>query len=318
MTITAADRRQLGRTGLSVSPVCIGTSPLASMSELYGYEVPQARAEATIRAVLASHFNFIDTSNNYGGGAAESRIGRALAAAGGPPPGLVLATKVDADPVSGDFSGERVKRSVAESLSRLGLDRVRLMYLHDPEYHLTFAEAMAPGGPVAALTELREQGVLEHLGVAGGPVRLMRDFIATGQFDAVLSHNRFTLVDRSAGPLLDEAAARGVAFVNGAPYGGGILAKGPDVQPKYAYRPASESLVAAVRAMRRACLARGVSLTAAALQFSLRDPRVTATVVGVSAPERIAEITALMAEPIPDELWPELDALAPGPESWLN
>src|SRR5690349_14153691 len=94
MTITAADRRQLGRTGLSVSPVCIGTSPLASMSELYGYEVPQARAEATIRAVLASHFNFIDTSNNYGGGAAESRIGRALAAAGGPPPGLVLATKV--------------------------------------------------------------------------------------------------------------------------------------------------------------------------------------------------------------------------------
>jgi D-threo-aldose 1-dehydrogenase len=313
-----ADRRQLGRTGLSVSPVCIGTSPLASMSELYGYEVPQARAEATIRAVLASDFNFIDTSNNYGGGAAESRIGRALAAAGGPPPGFVLATKVDADPVTGDFSGERVKRSVAESLSRLGLDRVRLMYLHDPEYHLTFAEAMAPGGPVAAMTELREQGVLEHLGVAGGPVRLMRDFIATGQFDAVLSHNRFTLVDRSAGPLLDEAAARGVAFVNGAPYGGGILAKGPDVQPKYAYRPASDSLVAAVRAMRRACLSLGVSLTAAALQFSLRDPRVTATVVGVSAPERIAEISALMAEPIPDELWPELDALALGPESWLN
>lgn len=313
-----ADRRQLGRTGLSVSPVCIGTSPLASMSELYGYEVPQARAEATIRAVLASRFNFIDTSNNYGGGAAESRIGRALAAAGGPPPGLVLATKVDADPVTGDFSGERVKRSVAESLSRLGLDRVRLMYLHDPEYHLTFAEAMAPGGPVAAMTELRDQGVLEHLGVAGGPVRLMRDFIATGQFDAVLSHNRFTLVDRSAVPLLDEAAARGVAFVNGAPYGGGILAKGPDAQPKYAYRPASESLVAAVRAMRRACLYRGVSLTAAALQFSLRDPRVTATVVGVSAPERIAGISALMAERIPDELWPELDALAPGPESWLN
>lgn len=318
MVITAADRRQLGRTGLPVSPVCIGTSPLASMSELYGYEVPQARAEATIRAVLASPFNFIDTSNNYGGGAAESRIGRALAAAGGPPPGLVLATKVDADPVSGDFSGERVKRSVAESLTRLGLDRVRLMYLHDPEYHLTFAEAMAPGGPVEAMTELREQGVLEHLGVAGGPVRLMRDFIATGQFDAVLSHNRFTLVDRSAGPLLDDAAARGVAFVNGAPYGGGILAKGPDVQPKYAYRSASDSLVAAVRAMRRACLSRGVSLTAAALQFSLRDPRVSSTVVGVSEPERIAEIMALMAEPIPDDLWAELDALAPGPESWLN
>ena len=113
------------------------------------------------------------------------------------------------------------------------------MYLHDPEYHLTFAEAMAPGGPVRALTELRDQGVLGHLGVAGGPVGLMREFIATGEFDVVLNHNRFTLIDRSAEPLMDDACQRGVAFVNGAPYGGGILAKGPDVQPKYAYRPAS-------------------------------------------------------------------------------
>ena len=113
------------------------------------------------------------------------------------------------------------------------------MYLHDPEYHITFAEAMAPGGPVAALAELRDQGVLGHLGVAGGPVRLMREFIATGAFEAVISHNRFTLIDRSAEPLMDDAAARQVAFVNGAPYGGGILAKGPEQQPKYAYQPAA-------------------------------------------------------------------------------
>jgi D-threo-aldose 1-dehydrogenase len=313
-----ADRRPLGRTGLTVSPVCLGTSPLASMSALYGYEVPAERAEATILATLRSPFNFIDTSNNYGGGSAETRIGRALATAGGLSPGFVLATKVDADPVTGDFSGERVRRSVAESLTRLGLDRVALMYLHDPEYHLTFGQAMAPGGPVRALTELREQGVLAHLGVAGGPVGLMREFIATGVFDVVLSHNRFTLLDRSAGPLLDDARERGVAFVNGAPYGGGILAKGPDAQPKYAYRPATEEQVAAVRAMRRACLDRGVPPTAAALQFSLREPRVAATVVGVSEPGRIAEITALMAESIPDDLWAELDALSPGLETWLN
>jgi D-threo-aldose 1-dehydrogenase len=318
MMVSAAGRRPLGQTGLLVSPVCIGTSPLASMSALYGYEVPEDRAEATILAALRGPFNFMDTSNNYGGGSAEVRIGRALAAAGGLPPGFVLATKVDADPVTGDFSAERVRRSVAESLTRLGVDRVELMYLHDPEYHLTFAEAMAPGGPVRALMELREQRVLAHLGVAGGPVRLMRDFVATGEFDVVLNHNRFTLVDRSAGPLLDDAVQRGMAFINGAPYGGGILAKGPDVQPKYAYRPASEALVASVRAMRRACLARGVSLTAAALQFSVREPRVTSTVVGVSEPERIDEITALMAEQIPDDLWAELDALAPGPDSWLN
>jgi D-threo-aldose 1-dehydrogenase len=313
-----ADRRPLGRTGLSVSPVCIGTSPLASMPALYGYEVADERAEATILATFRGPFNFMDTSNNYGGGAAERRIGRALAVAGGLPPGFVLATKVDADRGTGDFSGDRVRRSAAESLERLGLDRVPLMYLHDPEYHITFAEAMAPGGPVRALIELRDQGVLGHLGIAGGPVGLMREFIATGEFEVVLNHNRFTLIDRSAGPLMDDARRRGVAFVNGAPYGGGILAKGPDVQPKYAYRPAGDDVTAAVRAMRRACAAHGVPLAAAALQFSLRDPRVTATVVGVSEAARIDEITALATTPVPDELWAELDSLAVPPESWLN
>lgn len=313
-----ADRRLLGRTELSVSPVCIGTSPLASMPGLYGYEVAQERAEATILAAFRSPFNFMDTSNNYGGGAAERRIGRAVAAAGGLPPGFVLATKADADPATGDFSGERVRRSAAESLRRLGLDRVPLMYLHDPEYHLTFAEAMAPGGPVAALAELRDRGLIGHLGIAGGPVGLMRDFIATGLFEVVLSHNRFTLLDRSAEPLMDDARERGVAFVNGAPYGGGILAKGPDVQPKYAYQPAGDDVTRAVRAMQRACAAHGVSLPAAALQFSLRDPRVTATVVGVSESARIGQVTALMSEPIPDDLWAELDSLTVPSASWLN
>jgi D-threo-aldose 1-dehydrogenase len=316
-TVKPTDFRPLGRTGLQVSPVCIGTSPLASMPALYGYEVAEDRAEATILATFRGPFNFMDTSNNYGGGAAERRIGRALAT-GGAPPGFVLATKVDADPGTGDFSGERVRRSVAESLERLGLNRVPLMYLHDPEYHLTFAEAMAPGGPVRALTELRDQGLLGHLGVAGGPIGLMRGFIATGEFEVILNHNRFTLIDRSAEPLMDDACQRGVAFVNGAPYGGGILAKGPDVQPKYAYRPASPDVVNAVRAMQRACAAHGVPLAAAALQFSLRDQRVTSTVAGVSEAARIDQITELMSEPVPDELWAELDSLAVAPESWLN
>lgn len=313
-----ADRRLLGRTGLSVSPVCIGTSPLASMPALYGYEVADERAEATILAAFRSPFNFMDTSNNYGGGAAERRIGRALAAAGHLPPGFVLATKADADPATGDFSGQRVRRSVAESLERLGLDEVPLMYLHDPEYHLTFAQAMAAGGPVEALVELRDRGLLGHLGIAGGPVGLMRDFIATGLFEVVLNHNRFTLIDRSAEPLMDDACRRGVAFVNGAPYGGGILAKGPDAQPKYAYQPAGDDVTKAVRAMQRACAAHGVSLPAAALQFSLRDPRVTATVVGVSEPARIDQVTALMSEPISDDLWAELDSLTVPSASWLN
>lgn len=310
--------RPLGRTGLQVSAICIGTSPLASMPQLYGYEVASERAEATIRAVLDGPFTFMDTSNNYGGGEAERRIGSVLRADGGLPGGFVLATKVDADPVSGDFSGDRVKASLAESLERLGLDRIELMYLHDPEYHLTFAEAMAPGGPVAALADLRDQGVLGHLGVAGGPVGLMRQFLATGVFEAVISHNRFTLIDRSAGPLMDDAAAAGVAFVNGAPYGGGILAKGPQAQPKYAYRPADDQVLAAVSAMQQSCARHDVPLRAAALQFSVRDPRVTATIAGVSEPARIADLSRLLALDIPGELWSELEGLAVPPDLWLH
>lgn len=318
MSLDPATRRPLGRTGLAVTPVCIGTSPLASMPNLYGYSVDAARAQATIAAVLAGPFNFIDTSNNYGGGDAERRIGAALAAAGGLPGGVVLATKADADPDTGDFSKERVRRSVAESLDRLGLDHIPLLYLHDPEYHVTFDEAMKPGGPVRALAALRDEGVAAHLGIAAGPVPLLRQFVATGEFEVVLSHNRFTLADRSAEPLMDDAAERGIAYVNAAPYGGGMLAKGPDAQPRYAYRETPESVREAVRAMERACAAAGVPLEAAALQFSLRDPRVTSTVVGISDPARITRTAALAALDIPDSLWPELRALTPPAPTWLG
>ncbi|MEV6862390.1 aldo/keto reductase [Streptosporangium subroseum] len=313
-----AERRAFGRTGLTVTPVCIGTSPLSSMPALYGYAVDQDRAEATVEAVLDGPFNFLDTSNNYGGGSAELRIGAVLRRRGGIPDGFVLATKADADPGSGDFSGERVRRSVEESLERLGVDHMPMMYLHDPEYHVTFEEAMAPGGPVEALVALRDAGVVGHLGIAGGPVELMRRFVGTGVFEAVINHNRWTLVNREAGPLLDEAVARGVAFVNGAPYGGGMLVKGPDAQPRYAYRDTDESVREAVRSMQRVCAAHGVPLAAAALQFSLRDPRVTSTIVGVSEPARIRTTLDLATTPIAPELWDELDQHAPSSGGWLD
>jgi D-threo-aldose 1-dehydrogenase len=310
--------RPLGGTGLRVTPICVGTSPLASMPRLYGYEVPDERAQATVDAVLDGPLNFLDTSNNYGGGSAERHIGAVLRKRGGLPPGVVLATKVDADPATGDFSGARVHRSVEESLERLGLDRVQLMYLHDPEYHLTFEEAMADDGPVAALVSLREQGVLAHLGIAAGPIPLMRRFVATGAFEVVLSHNRYTLVDRGAEPLIDDAAKRGIAYVNAAPYGGGMLVKGPDVQPRYAYRETPDEVRDAVRAMQDVCRAHGVSLQAAALQFGMRDPRVASTVVGLSEPARVAETVALAAVDIPEPVWDELAALAPARRFWLD
>lgn len=137
---------------------------------------------------------------------------------------------------------------------------------------------------------------------------MIRD-VETGAFEAVITHNRYTLVNRSANPLLDVAAARGLAVVNAAPYGSGMLAKGPDAYPRYAYQDAPSDLVEHVRRLAAICQRYDVPLAAAALHFSLRDPRIDSTIVGISRPERIAQTIDLAAHPIPDELWAELDAL---------
>ena len=308
----------LGGTGLAVTPLCIGTSPLASMANLYGYDVSEARAVDTVRAAFASPINFIDTSNGYGiDGAAERRIGLAVRQSGGLPDGTVLATKVDPDPQTGDFSGERVRISLEESMQRLGLDHIQLLHLHDPE-RISFEDATARGGPVDALVALKEQGLVDHLGVAGGPVALLQRYLDTGVFEVVLTHNRYSLLDRSAAALFAQAHQRGVGVLNAAPYGGGMLAKGPDVQTKYAYGQRSDAIAAAAAAMQSACTAAGVSLAAAALQFSLRSPFIDSTVVGVSSPERIQQTLDLESVSIPEALWAELDALCPDPQLWLD
>ncbi|MEV6636665.1 aldo/keto reductase [Actinoplanes sp. NPDC051470] len=311
--------RPLGGTGLAVTALCVGTSPLANMPRLYGYEVSEERAVATVGAALDSPaVNFIDTSNGYGvDGTAERRIGIALRDRGGLPTGTVLATKVDPDPRTGEFSGRRARTSLEESLQRLGVDHIQLLHLHDPE-RISFDEATAPGGPVEALADLKRQGLVAHLGVAGGPVALMQQYLDTGVFEVVLTHNRYTLLDRSAEELFRVAHERGIGVLNAAPYGGGMLARGPATQGKYAYRERNDAIAAAAIAMAAAADRFGVPLAAAALQFSLRAPFIDSTVVGVSSPERVQQTLDLTGTPIPDELWADLEALVPGPDLWLD
>jgi D-threo-aldose 1-dehydrogenase len=299
--------RQLGTTSLYVSPICVGTSALGSFPAQYGYEVDTDTAVATIKSVFDGPFNFIDTSNEYGAGDSERRIGQAIRENGGVPEGVLIATKVDPLPGTSDFSGDRVRRSVEESLERLGLDTLPLVYLHDPE-KISFKAGTAAGGPLEALIQLRDQGVIRYLGVAGGPIDLELKYLTTEAFDAVISHNRYTLVEQTAEPLLEEATARGVAFINAAPFGGGMLAKGPKAVPRYCYAPVGQATLDRVTAMERLCAEYTVPLAAAALQFSTRDDRVTSTIVGMSEPGRVAQTAELLNWDIPDTLW---DALLP-------
>ncbi len=314
-------RRPLGETGLEVTPLALGCAALGDMPETFAYGVPEDQALQTLRAAFESPINLIDTAAIYGDGESERRIGKVLKELGGLPPGCVLATKSDRDFETGEFSGEQIKRSIERSLTLLGVDRIQLMHLHDPE-HSTFAAIMAPNGPVEVMLRYKEQGVIEHIGVAGGPINMMIRYVETGLFESAITHNRYTLLNRSAVPLLDIAQARGVAVINAAPYGSGILAKGPDAYARYAYQEASSDLVARTRRLDDICRRYDVPLAAVALQFSMRETRIASTVVGMTRPERIEQTLALARVDIPPQIWEEVDALGddvdPEAERWAE
>jgi D-threo-aldose 1-dehydrogenase len=257
-----------------------------------------------VRAALDSPLAYLDTAAAYGNGESERRVGLVLRERGGVPAGAVLETKIGREP-GGAFDGDSTKRRLERSLELLGVDRLEIVFLHDPE-SIGFDAAMAPGGAVEALERYRDQGVIGHLGVAGGPIDLMTRFVETDRFAAVITHNRYTLLNRIADPLLTLGHEKSIAVLNAAPYGSGILAKGPDAYPRYAYREAEDEVVEWARRIAAICDRHDVPLAAAALQFSLRDPRITATIVGMSKPSRIADSIALARQPIPDALWDEL------------
>jgi len=310
------ERVTLGRTGLAVSRVAIGTAAWGVSSPVHGLVVGEDEAVETVRAALGSPINLIDTSNNYGDGESERRIGIALRGAD-VPDGFVVQTKLDRDPETDSFEGVRMRRSLEESLGRLGLSRMPLLYLHDPE-HITFEAAMAPGGPVETLIALRDEGYADHIGISGGPARLLRRFVDTSVFDALITHNRFTLVDRTADELISVAHEAGLGVVNAAVYGGGILANWPRVTDRYHYARAPRPVLEAVDAMGAACERHGVPLIAAALQSSTRDPRIHTTVCGMVNPAQLHGTLDLLDIVVPDALWDELDALRPDRSTWID
>lgn len=301
-------RVPLGNSGLMVPPIAVGCAELGDMPESFAYGVSEEDARATVRAFLDSPLSYIDTAGFYGDGESERRIGLVLRELGGLPEGAILQTKAGRNPATNDFSGETVKRRFERSLALLGVDTVHGCFLHDAEW-TTFEQAMAPGGPVEVLKSYQEQGVIGYVGVASGPIDVELQYIETGLFDALITHNRYTLLNRCGLPAHQAAKHRGMAVLNAAPYGSGMLAKGPDACPRYAYQDASPELIEVAREIQRIAGSYGVPLAAAALQFSMRDPLVDVTIVGMSKAERVQQTIDLARHPIPDAMWEELDTL---------
>jgi len=208
-------------------------------------------------------------------------------------------------------------RSLAESRERLGLDVIPLLYLHDPE-RITYEQAFADDGSIRALVAMKEAGDAASIGISGGPAPMLTHYVETGLFDAVITHNRYTLVDRSAEELIDIAVNRGVTVVNAAVYGGGALARWPRPASTYAYHPAHPKVVQAIAKMGSLCERHGVSLAAAALQFSTRDQRIATTVVGAHTAEHVQQFIADSQLEIAEPLFQELESLTPHGNVWQD
>lgn len=287
-------------SGPDIPALGIGTSPLASMPAVYGYTVSEEQALATLRRVLTSPIRFIDTSNEYGEGRGEERVGAALREVGHPGDVLV-ATKADPLP-GGRFDAERVRASFEESCRRLEVERFGIFHLHDPE-RFAVEDIVASGGAVDGMRRLRDEGLVDAIGIAAGQIDYIRRLLDLDVFDVVLNHNQYTLLDRSASALIDELGVRGIPFLNAAPFASGVLAKPRASGARYQYGPPNAAIESAVGALHELCEAYDVPLGALALQYSTRDPRIASTLVGVSAPDRVDQVIAFDRVEIPRELW---------------
>ena len=303
------EKVKLGDTGVSVSPVCFGTSSLGNMPDTYGYEVGEEQARQTIRTIFDGPTNFIDVSRNYGFGRSEQRIGDVIRERGGLPGGFVISTKLDRDTETDSFYADRARRSLEESLEALGLDRVQILHLHDPEHAASLDDVNGEDGSLAELFRMKEEGLADAVGLAAGRVDVMMPILREHDFDVLITHNRFTLANRHAEAMIDFAHSRDTAIFNAAPYCGGVLAKGSASFPRYVYQEAGDAVLDPIRRIEAVCAKHDVPPGAAALQFSMRDPRIASTICGVSKPERVAQTLEWAAWPIGDEVWAELMAL---------
>ena len=301
------DEAALGRTGLRVPRLALGTAPLASV--FWGNDV--GTAVQTAARALDRGIRFFDTAPFYGLGEAERRLGRALAGAGGERP--VIATKAGrilTDQPDGsvdahfDFGYDAARQSLESSLERLGVDRVGIVHIHDPDDHIH--EALE--GTYRALVALRDEGVIAAVSLGTNSVDTAATFLERADLDCMLVAGRYTLLDRSAADLIDACAARGVTYLAAGVFNSGVLAR-PQAGSWYDYGPASAETLARAAAIGSVCQHHGVSLRAAAVNFPLAHAGVAAVVVGMAAPAEVDDNLSALRAPVPDALWPELAAL---------
>jgi len=299
-------KNKIKETGLEITELSFGTSSLGSMPDTYGYEVPEERAQKTLNRFFQGPVNMLDTSRNYAMGESEIRIGKAIKENGGWPKGFLLSTKLDRNMDTLVLDKNRARESLEESLKTLNVDSVDILFLHDPEYAKDITDITRKNGAMDELFKIKEEGLTKAVGLAMGKIDLMFPLIKDWDFDVIINHNRYTLINREANKMYEYASSKNIAIFNAAPYAGGVLAKGPDNFKKVTYQDATEEKLAPAREFEKVCKKHNVELGAAALQFSLRDNRITSTICGVTSVESIEKNLAWANAEISGEFWDEV------------
>lgn len=296
----------------------------AGIGNLYR-SVDDAAAQATVEAAWAGGGRYFDTAPHYGLGLSERRLGLALR--GKPRDEFLVSTKVgrllvpavntesarddEGFDVPADLrrvwdpTEAGIRRSLEESLDRLGLDRVDILYLHDPDaYDLEAGITQA----LPAMEKLRAEGLVNAIGVGSNSSDALLRCVQRSELDLVMLAGRYTLLEQPAQEhLLPACIERGVGVVNVGVYNSGLLAR-PAISDDahYNYAPAPQEILDHARSLAACCAEYGVELPTAALQFSLLHPAVRTVVVGASNPAQINQNIARINQPVPEELWEEL------------
>jgi len=304
----------IGRTGVNVTTLSLGTAPLGNLYT----PVLEEDAQAVLRHALDAGIRHIDTAPHYGVGLAEERVGRAVA-----PEAIgtfTVATKAgrvlsplqpgETEPEEGyvqtpprkrtwDLTESGMRRSLEDSLERMGLDRIDVLYLHDPDDF----EAEALNTALPALVRMRDEGLIGAVGAGMNQTQMLTRFVREIDIDVVLCAGRYTLLDqRGLSDLLPACVERGVSVMLGGAFNSGLLAD-PRPGATFNYTTAPAELVEKAQALQKICTQHDVPLTAAALQFPLAHPAVAAVLTGPrNLRETIQNIEAFQLD-LPESLW---------------
>ncbi len=319
--------RKFGRAGFTVTDMGFGAAPIGNFLR----PISEAESEAMINRAWDAGMRYFDTAPYYGHGLSEARIGQYLRWR--PRNELVVSTKVgrvlkpalrkdiDFKPwVDGlpfksrfDYSYDGTMRSFEDSLQRLGLEYIDILFIHDADVFTHGAEMQkiyfkqAMDGCYRALTDLRAQGLVKAVGVGVNNWEVMLDFLKAGDFDTLLVAGRYTLLEQDAlDELLPLCERRNTAIVIGGGFNGGILATGAVPGAKWNYAPAPEPIMQKVKKIEAVCARHKVPLAAAALQFLLAHPAVASHIPGTRTVAQMEQNIALAGQAIPKDFWQDL------------